>query len=299
MSSQLKVLFAVDFKNGCEKAIKDLIELSQKTPMSLTLLSIYFENRFEERDNLYPAAALKQDEAKSKVKFSIQDKLDKWATTHTPNIKTEQIVEFGDPAEIFEKYSSSYDLIVLGSNQHGLIDKVFMNSVAERIVGRTYVPTLIKRAELAKSKSAKVLVDLGDHPSEVISSAFKWAKTLGLTHLEFVSYYPMPLELSAFPGASMPKLPAAEIELLMGQIKSGLSKMIEEKNAGINFKVEVKKASSSSLATDIAADFVGCTEPVFIGRKRRSFLSEFFLGSVAISLMRTLKTDLLILPITK
>lgn len=299
MSKELKILFAVDFKKGCEDAMKDLIALSSKTPMSLTLMSIYFERRFEEVDQLYAAAVLKHAEAKSKIQFALEDKLEAWAKTNTPGLKTNKLVEFGDPAEVFAKHAKEFDLIVLGSNKHGFIDKLFMNSVAENIVGRTFAPTLIKRSDFSKGSSAKVLVDLGDHPKETISNSIQWAKTLGLSSLEFCSYYPMALELTAIPGASMPQFPVEEMTKLMDQIKTGLTKMIQEESNGLEFKVEVKKASASSLATDIAADFQDCTQPVFIGRKKRSHLSEFFLGSVAISLMRTLKTDLLILPIAK
>lgn len=297
MSNELKVLFAVDFKEGCEEAMKDIIAISNKTPMSLTLMSIYFERRFEEVDHLYAAAVLKHAEAKSKIQFSIEDKLEAWAKKNTAGLKTQKIVEFGDPAEVFAKHAGEFDLIVLGSNKHGLLDKVFKNSVAENIVGRTYAPTLIKRSQLSKANSAKVLVDVSDHPNEIISDSFKWANSLGLSSLEFISYYPMSIELAAIPGVSMPQLPKEEIDQLMSQIKTGLSKMIEEKSAGLKFSVEVKKAPSSSLASSIAADFIDCSQPVFIGRKRRSHLSEFFLGSVAVSLMRTIKTDLLVLPI--
>lgn len=299
MSKELKILFAVDFKKGCEDAMKDLIALSSKTPMSLTLMSIYFERRFEEVDQLYAAAVLKHAEAKSKIQFAIEDKLETWAKTHTLGFKTQKLVDFGEPAEVFAKHAGDFDLIVLGSNKHGFIDKLFMNSVAETIIGRTFAPTLIKRSDFSKVSSAKVLVDLGDHPKEVIKNSIKWAKTLGLSSLEFCSYYPMALELTAIPGASMPQFPAEEMTLLMEQIKTGLTKMIHEESEGLDFKVEVKKVSASSLATDITNDLEDCTQPVFIGRKKRSKLSEFFLGSVAISLMRTLKTDLLILPISK
>lgn len=297
MANPLKVLFAVDFKAGSEKAIKDVIALSKTHPMSITLLSVYHEGRFAERDSLYPAAALKQDEAMSKVKFALEDKLDEWATKHLDGIACQKIVELGEPAQIFAKLSDNYDLLAIGSNPHGIIDKVFMNSVAESIVGRTHKPTLVLRKGLAQATEATVLVDLGDHPKEVIQGAAILANDLGIKKLNFVSYYPMPLEISALAGQGAMVYSNEEFSKLLAQIKTGLEKLVATEVKGLSTSVEVKKASASSLASDIAMDFAKATNPVIIGRKQRSVLSQFFLGSVAIGLMRTLKSDLIILPV--
>lgn len=297
MANPLKVLFAVDFKAGSEKAIRDLTALAKTHPMSITLLSVYHEARFAERDSLYPAAALKQDEAMSKIKFSLEDKLDEWATKHLDGVTCQKLIEFGEPAQVFSKLSTNYDLLVMGSNPHGIIDKVFMNSVAESIVGRTHKPTIILRKGLAQASEATVLVDLGDHPKEVVRGSVELAKNFGLKKLNFVSYYPMPLEVSALTGSGSTLYTNKEFTQLLEQLKDGLNNIVKAEAGDIDSSVAVKKVTASSLASDIADDFANTTQPVIIGRKRRSLLSQFFLGSVAIGLMRTVKSDLVILPV--
>jgi len=297
MSNTIKVLFAVDFKAGSERAIKDLIAISQYRPMTITLMSVYNQHRFEERDHLYPAAALKQDEFKSKIKFGLEDKLEAWAKQHLGSIACERVIEFGEPAQIFSSYAKNFDWIVIGSNPHNIIEKIFMNSVAENILGQSDCAAMVLRRKLAGATEATVLVDLGDHPEEVIKRSFAWAKDMRVAKLNFVTYYPMPIEVAAFAAHSVSVFSGEELTKLLAELKSGLEKMVSKFAGDIQFSVEVKRVPASSVATEIAVDLKDHALPIVIGRKRRSALSQFFLGSVALGLKRSTQADLVILPI--
>lgn len=297
MSTQLKVLFAVDFKDGCEKAMHDLLKIARYRPMEIMLLHVFNHKKFEERNYLFPEAVEKLNEAQDAIKQKIEDKLDDWALRVMGPSFYQARVEFGEPAEVFSKYSKIYDVLVVGANKHGILDRVFFNSVSENIIGRTHMPTMILRKQLNGSQVATVLVDMADNSKSFIQSVLLWAKSMRLARVNFLAYYPVPIEVSIYSIHSAVILPELEIEKLMSDLKSGLENIIRSFEVDIEFDVNVKRTPASSLASNIAEDCAQINQPVIIGRRQRSKMSEFFLGSVALSLLRSTENDLIILPI--
>tara|TARA_R110000868_G_scaffold117600_17_gene312656 strand:+ start:2744 stop:3643 length:900 start_codon:yes stop_codon:yes gene_type:complete len=294
----LRVLFAVDFKEGSEHAAKEILDLARTRPIDLTLIHVYNQKLFEERDLLYAKAALKYDEVVSKIRVDVETKLSEWAkrifVSHPYKVK----VEFGIPARIFENESPGYDALVTGANRHGIWDHIFLNSVAESILGRSFIPTLIFRKKFSGWSEATVLVDLGEDVESVVGKAFSFAADMSLKKLNFISYYPMPIEVAAYGYGMNSIVSDKDTQELMQALKQGLNKIIEKNNSQkIDFSVEVGKVSASSIASEIADKMHSHEAPIIVGRRRRSGVSEFFLGSVTQSLLRTCSSDLIILPI--
>lgn len=297
MSKPLKVLFAVDFKPGSEHAMHDLLQVARYLPLEITLLHVFNERIFEERENLFPETALKLDSIKEELKQKLEDKLDDWASKVMGQSFYQARIEFGHPEEVFLKQSKGFDCLVIGLNKHGLLDRIFMNSVAEKILGHTFLPTMILRNKLAGCGEANVLLDLTEDVKSVLPSIFDWATKMRIPRLNFISYYPYPLEVvsDAF-SASISLPPASDVKDLLEELKLGTIKLLSDFNGDIEFDVTIKKVPAASIASDIAHDLKDVNEPVVIARKRRSYLSEFFLGSVALNLVRSTKADLIILP---
>ncbi len=296
--SPIKVLFAVDFKEGSEHAAKEILNLARTRPIDLTSIHVYNQRLFEERDLLYAKAALKYDEVVSKIRGDVEAKLSEWAKKTFTTYPYKTKVEFGVPAQIFEKLTPAYDALVIGANRHGLWDHLFLNSVAESILGRSFIPTLIFRKKFCGWDEATVLIDLGEDAQSVVKDALKFAEEFNLKKLNFVSYYPMPIEVAAYGYGMNNIVSEQETRELLNALKEGLTKIIEKNNLGkLDYDVEIGKVSASSTATQISDKMHSHEKPIIVGRRRRNGISEFLLGSVTQSLLRTGSSDLIILPI--
>lgn len=297
MPDSLKVLFAVDFKDGCKSAMRELIQIARYRPMEITLLHVFNDHYYTEREFLFPDSVVKMEKAKETIKQKLEDKLDDWAVEVMGPSFYQARVEFGSPGDVFSKYSKQFDLLVMGANKHGFIDRVFMNSVAENILGRTHMPTLILRQQVVGAQEATVLVDLDEDVKSYTARVLDWAKSMRIGKLNFISYYPIPIEVGAYTMHSAVVLPEKEIKILIDELKNGLENLVASYGSEIQYEVIVKKAPASSLASNIAEDLSKSQHPIVLGRRQRSVLSEFFLGSVALSVLRATKCDIAILPL--
>lgn len=297
MNHPLKILFAVDFKEGCEHAAADILDYARNHTLSVTLLHVFDESFFEEKSQLYPEAALKLDSIQEELRGKLEHQLDTWARKNFPNFVVATEVAFGKTADVIQEESRNYDWIVLGVNKHSLFDRFFSVSTAEEILGRTFAPTVVFKNKFSGSDEATVLLDLGDHPNELIDSSLNWARETGIKKLNYQIYYPMPLEVSAFVTQASVFYGGEDFEGLLGDLMEATKKQISKKSEGVDVTVRVKKIRAASVASDIAYDMAEAEHPVVVGRKQRSKLSELFLGSVTTALLRSCPADLVILPI--
>lgn len=297
MKNPLRILFAVDFKAGCEHAASDILDFARNHEVSVTLLHAFDESFFEEKSQLYPEAALKLDSIQEELRGRLEKQLDIWARKNFPNFIVATEIGFGRVADIIQKESKNYDWIVLGVNEHSLFERFFNVSTAEEILGRSFAPTVVFKNKFSGSDQATVLLDLGDHPNELIDLSLKWARSIGMKKLNYQIYYPMPIEVSAFVSQASAFYGGEDFEGLLGDLVDSTKKMIVKNAKGLDISVRVKKIRAASVASDIANDMLEAEHPVVVGRKQRSKLSELFLGSVTTALLRSCPADLVILPI--
>lgn len=297
MSHPLKILFAIDFKEGCEHAAGDILDFARNHEIELTLIHSFDESFFAEKSELYPEAALKLESIQEELRGKLENQLDTWAKKNFPSIKLTTEIAFGKTADIVRERSKKYDWIVLGVNRHNLVERFFSASTAEEILGRTFAPTVVLKQKFSGSDQATVLLDLGDHPNQLIDYSLKWAKRIGLKKLNYHIYYPMPLEVSAFVTQASVFYGGTDFEGLLGDLMESTKKQISQKSEDIDVTVRVKKVRAASVSSDIAYDMAEAEHPVVVGRRQRSKLSELFLGSVTTALLRSCPADLVILPI--
>src|SRR5690606_32181752 len=95
MSQKLNVLFAVDFKDGCKRAMHELMQIARYRPMEITLLHVFNDIFFSEREFLFPDSIAKVEKAKEEIKIKLEDKLDDWALEVMGPSYYQARVEFG------------------------------------------------------------------------------------------------------------------------------------------------------------------------------------------------------------
>lgn len=140
------IVVAVDFSNATQGVIEKAQELAKPFGAELHLLHVmepepsYTAYGFT--PNEFPALHAYQEEAKRRA----SDKLESLArTVEAGESKVTSRVAEGSPLRCIADYvgESGADLLVLGSHGHGAIASLLLGSVAEGMVRKALVPTLI------------------------------------------------------------------------------------------------------------------------------------------------------------
>ena len=287
----------MDFKDGCDHAARELVDFARDHTLEITLIYSFDQSYFEEKSHLYPDAISKLESAKSHYHLKFEEELKTWAKKRFDGLDYKVRVEFGRPSDIVASLAADYDWLVIGMNQHNLLENIFSTSTAEELLGRTQIPTLVLRDRLAGSMMATVLLDLGDKPLELVKASSLWAQDVGIKHLCFQVYYPMPLQVPDFMFQAAEFYASTDFQGLLGDIMESTKKTITNITSDLDITVKVQKVAAASVVSDIGDEMEKHEGPVIVGRKHRSNASKFFLGSVTTTLLRRGNFDLVILPL--
>ena len=140
------IVVAVDFSNATPGVLKMASELAKAFGAQLHLFHVvepepsYTAYGFTPDE--FPALHMYQDEAKRRAVTQLDELLTK-VKADLPDA-TSQIAE-GSPLHALLDYvkDSDADFVVLGSHGHGVIASLLLGSVAEGMVRKATVPTLI------------------------------------------------------------------------------------------------------------------------------------------------------------
>lgn len=140
-----KIVAAVDFSNATAGVVSNAAQLANAFGAELHLLHIvepepsYTAYGFTPDE--FPAMHAYQEEAKRRAVWKLEELL-----TTVPSVPSAvtQLAE-GSPLHAVLDYvkSSGADLVVLGSHGHGVVASLLLGSVAEGMVRKATVPTLI------------------------------------------------------------------------------------------------------------------------------------------------------------
>lgn len=95
-------------------------------------------------------------------------------------IKTNLLVEVGDPAEVILDKEKAYDLIFLGSHKKGLIQRILIGSTTEKVVKYTHKPLfLLKGKEPEGIKRVLIAYDFSQHAKRAMDFGINLIKPFG------------------------------------------------------------------------------------------------------------------------
>jgi nucleotide-binding universal stress UspA family protein len=141
-----KIICAVDFSNATPEVLKMGINLAKSFGADLELFhSVEPEPSYTAygfTPGEFPAMNAFQEEAKRRATNKLNDLLDT-ARMELPNA-TAQMID-GSPLHSLLDHvrESGADFVILGSHGHGVIASLLLGSVAEGMVRKATVPTLI------------------------------------------------------------------------------------------------------------------------------------------------------------
>jgi nucleotide-binding universal stress UspA family protein len=140
------IVAAVDFSNATPGVLEAAVKITRAFGSSLHLLHVlepepsYTAYGFTPDE--FPAIHLFQEEARKRAAARLQEVLDK-VEGEAPGV-TVHLAE-GSPLHAVLDYvqKSGADLVILGSHGHGAVAALLLGSVAEGMVRKAVVPTLV------------------------------------------------------------------------------------------------------------------------------------------------------------
>jgi nucleotide-binding universal stress UspA family protein len=149
-----KVLYAVDLGENAKQALSMALHLVKTHKAKLILLHVVEPLRSSAMDSVamyFPQESLKElhersiEEVKDNIDKQIKDLYSEQINSELPDKNFEIHVLSGVPAPTIIKTAvkMDVDLVVMGSHSHGILDNLFLGSVANKVVNRSTKPVLL------------------------------------------------------------------------------------------------------------------------------------------------------------
>jgi nucleotide-binding universal stress UspA family protein len=272
-----RILVAVNSPTGPDAAFERALALAKSADAELYLLHAVPVNRpfsFRGADRLERMADLRK-------------------RAEDAGVRVQTVEQHGDAARIIELHANArgVDLIVIGSEAPARWGHT-RSAVAETVVHRTNVPTLVVASDAADRATAfrnvLVAVDLSPDSRDVVRGAIE----LTTPEAEQITVMHTVKGLEAADAVQSParwKVPEFRTHVL-GDARRTLEELVSEVPARVNTRVQVSSGSPTRTILEHAADVDA--DLVVVGRSRGFKL----LGSTARRILRKHDRALLVIP---
>jgi len=275
-----RILVAINAPNGRDAAFERALALAQASGAELYLLhAVPVNQRFS---------------------FRAAERLERMVDMRTraedAGVRVRAVEQHGDPAEIIELHANAraVDLIVIGGEARRGWRRRHRSLVAERVIRRTSVPTLVVPSDAPESpaefRNVLVAVDLSPASKDVLEGA------IGLTADDAVQLTVVHAVkgVGAADGVQSPGwwlVPEYRTHGLEDARRT-LETAVSAVRAGVDTRVQVSTGSAARVILEHAVD-VGA-DLVVVGRSRGFKM----LGSTALRVLRKNDRALLVIPET-
>jgi nucleotide-binding universal stress UspA family protein len=272
-----RILAAINSPNGRDAAFERALAIARSSGAELYLLhAVPLNQRFSFR-----------------AAERLERMVDMRKRAEDAGVRVQTVEQRGDPAEIIELHANAraVDLIVMGGEARRGWRRRDRSVVAERVIRRTNVPTLVVASDAADSPTAfrnvLVAVDLSPASKEVLGAA------IGLTAGEAVQltvmYATKGAEVVDAVQSAARWVPEYRTHVLEDARRT-LEAVASAVPAGIDTRVQVSTGSAARTILEHAADVNA--ELVVVGRSRGFKM----LGSTALRVLRKSDRALLVIP---
>lgn len=191
-------------------------------------------------------------------------------------------IEPANPEDGFVHLSNEYDVIVVGSREPAMLERLLHGPMASRILRQARCSVLVPRGERPAAQAPRLLVGVdveGPAPTRVLAWANRWAAWLGgSVHIVYAA--------AAHRGDWL-----GVKDTLRSRLENMLAAHIEEPYRGT---VQVRRGEPEDTLVQMSQDF----DLLLVGNREREGLAKFILGTVAASVVRRAACDVISLPTT-
>jgi nucleotide-binding universal stress UspA family protein len=281
-----KILVAVDFSEITESVVNSALFLGKLFNSEITLLyaieppiiTIY-ENPLLDNTEI-----ILELENILKKKFS--EHLDKYVELfEKAGLKANKIVDVGSVAETILETADSIeaDLIIIGSHKKGLIEKLLLGSVAERVLNKARTSVLVvKGNELTHIERILCGYDFLPNSQKALEIAVELAKKtsaeIEVLHADYDEWF------THFKNV---------YEEVYNK-KLNLLKQIEEelKKENIKIKIKIEKGKPEKVILDEIKNYN--PDLTILGKRKSPDIKRIFLGTVAMKVIKGTDKPILI-----
>jgi nucleotide-binding universal stress UspA family protein len=273
-----RILVAINSPNGRDAAFEHALSLARASGAELYLLhAVPVDQRFSFR-----------------AAERLERMVDMRKRAEDAGVRVQTVEQHGDPAEIIELHTNSraVDLIVMGGEARRGWRRRDRSLVAERVIRRTDVPTLVVAngapGRPTAFRNALVAVDLSPASKDVLRAA------IGLTASQAGQLTVMHT-ITGVEAADAVQSPARWMvpeyrTHVLEDARRALEKVVSAVPAGVETRMQVSTGSAARTILDTAADVDA--DLVVVGRSRGFKL----LGSTALRVLRKNHRALLVIP---
>ena len=199
----------------------------------------------------------------------------------------------GDALAESVKAARRADLLVIGAQRRNALAGLLLGTPAERLIRMARVPVLVVKREAEQGyRRVLVPVQLSDDARSLVGSALEFARgadvevfhALGVRH-----------EISLRAADVPERVLRHNRDLAAGRARASLDAMIE----GAGGKARARSAIGFGHAASVSLYKEAAMAPdlVVIGKRQRSLLADFFLGSVTQRVLADSRADVLVMPV--
>lgn len=198
----------------------------------------------------------------------------------------------GDALAESVKAARGADLLVIGSQRRNALASLLLGTPAERLIRMARVPVLVVKREAEHAyRRVLVPVQLPDGARSLVGSALDFARgaevevfhALGVRH-------EVSLRATDVPEPVLRR----SRNLALGRARASLDALIDA--AGGKPRARSAVGFGQAAAVSLYKEAVMAPDLVVIGKRQRSLLADFFLGSVTQRMLADSRADVLVLP---
>lgn len=284
------LLVAYDFSHSSKLALKQAIQMALPLQARLLIAHVLEESPESEVLELFKLPANLVEALTEKIRQDLQTLFPEYASQ---NLSFEILVTRGRPAaEILDLAKQERaDWIVVGTHRKSVLKRLWIGSVAEKIVQHSPVPVWVVRKENESVRKVLVGIDFAENSQDLIAVASASAKQLRATlHLAHVVNLKDLYLLDLF---SLAPDRAGVEETLFAQATQKLEKLSSSLGFPCSIEVRLGDPADQMMAL-IEEQAIDCT---VVATHGRSGVGHFLLGSVAQKLVREAQSSVLVLPL--
>lgn len=276
------VAVAIDFSHSSRAALKMARRLTLAREGSSIRLIHVIDSALFRRGPTYGDPAVAESVFADLIRGARLE-LDNFAAEELreAGVPVETVIKVGRPADVLLAASEGAGILIVGTHGRGFAGRLLLGSVAEEVVRRSAIPTLVAR-ERPQEPVARVLlaIDPMGPSRDAVQFGAILAEHLG-AELEAIHAAYLPPVLPYADKGDFLKLTDA-LEHHMESAPELLRKLVQE-TLGHPIKVHVVAGPPA----DEIARFAGLNDVVVCGTHGRSALGRLAFGSVATKLIRT------------
>lgn len=142
MGTPKRILVATDFSKASEAALEYAVGIAKALHANVTLVHAYEIPTYSYPDVAVPLPPEMEREIEKASKRSLHDACERFGKS---GVKLDAIVAKGKPWAQIERVADDEkaDVIVLGTHARGPLGRVFLGSVAEKVVRTSKLPVLV------------------------------------------------------------------------------------------------------------------------------------------------------------